>query len=309
MTTTNPPKKNYYPGLDYLRIAAIVMVTIQHVFSMINHYEWTTFHGISIGQLGVGLFCSISGFLAFANHKPPVSWLWERLFKLFPTYWLAMLFSFLVTWLAHVKTISMGLFVSQMFGIGFFTHGWNLVNIVSWFVSLILLCYGLAFVAKLSKHESLFLMTISVISVIILLNRWEVDLSRHIIAFAIGGIFAQSGKNLINKTFFWLALATLSVGALGDVQLSYSSLTLIALPLGISIHAVAGNLTRIVAQNIYEYFLLHGIFLNGAIRFFPGPELLKVIVGICMSLAAAILLKMTVALLMKSKRRHALQQT
>lgn len=309
MTTANPPKKNYYPSLDYLRIAAIVMVTIQHALSMTNHYEWTAFHGISIGQLGVGLFCSISGFLAFTDCKPPFSWLRIRLSKLFPTYWLAMLFSFLVTWLAHVKPISLGLFVSQMLGIGFFTHGWNLVNIVSWFVSLILLCYGLAFVAKLSRHASLFLVFISVVSVTILLNRWEVDLSRHIIAFAIGGLFAQSGKNLIIKTFFWLALAALSVGALVDVQLAYSSLSLLALPLGISFHATAGNLTRIVAQNIYEYFLLHGIFLNGAIRFFPGPDFLKVIAGICMTLAAALLLKMTAASLRESIRRHVLPQT
>ena len=56
----------------------------------------------------------------------------------------------LVTLLKY-KPVSFQLFILQLAGLGGFIHA-DIVNIAVWFISLILLCYGLAFVARLSCY-------------------------------------------------------------------------------------------------------------------------------------------------------------
>jgi len=280
-----------FAGLDYLRIFAMVLVTIQHALSVSNAYEMTSFAGISLGQVGVGIFCAISGFLAFRSDSlPPGLWLRKRLTGLFPAYWLAMLFSFAVTWATAAKPFDAAQFVSQMLGIGYFTHGWQLVNIASWFISLILLCYTLAFLAKLSTHPRTLLIVFCAAAVALLSTHREVDLSRHILTFCLAGCAATFANNYRAAALAAAGGILLAV-ALASLQFAYAgfSLCLLALALGLALASRPAASTT--AGYTYEYFLLHGIFLVGAARFVPGPALAKVAIGVGCSVIAAVMLK------------------
>jgi peptidoglycan/LPS O-acetylase OafA/YrhL len=282
----------HVPALDYLRLFAIVLVTLQHALSVLGRYDLTQVHGVSVGQLGVAIFCAISGYLAFSGGgDDPARWLLKRLRQLFPAYWLAMLFSFLVTWLFHVKAITPGLFLSQMLGLGFFTHGWALVNIVSWFISLILLCYLIAAIAKASRHPTAVLALASLVAWGLVFLHWEVDLSRHVLAFTLAGLLR------LEQPRAWLVAA----GSLPLLacppwpQFTYAVFALLLLAALPVWRVSAGRAVRGVADHVYEYFLLHGMFIAGGIRLLPASPVLGVALGIGASLVGAFALKQLLA--------------
>lgn len=260
--------------------------------SVLDLYAHTNVFGISFGQIGVALFCAISGFLAFGRGGEPVGrWFLARLQAIFPAYWLAMLFSFLVTWLFASKDFTAGQFVSQMLGLGFFTHGWQLVNVVSWFISLILLCYVVAAVARWSGQSMLVLMLTVALSAWLLATRAEVDLSRHILPFAYGGILRLLPTDRRHKVFPWLL--ALSLGwwiALGP-QFGYVAIGGMMLYLALLVRQPETKWIAKSSGYIYEYFLLHGIFLVGMTRFIPSHPLLGVAIAIAISIGCALLLR------------------
>lgn len=280
------------PGLDHLRFFAIILVTLQHALSVLNLYTYTSAFGVSFGQTGVALFCAISGYLSFGRGNETVGrWFLARLQAIFPAYWLAMLFSFLVTWLFSSKDFTGGQFVSQMLGLGFYTHGWQLVNVVSWFISLILLCYVIAAVARWSAQPMLVLMLAVVLSAWLVATRTEVDLSRHILPFAFGGILRLLPAARRHRTFPWLLAVAVAMWISFGPQFGYSAIAGLMLYLVTSARAPESKLLASSSGYIYEYFLLHGIFLVGMTRFIPSHPLLGVAIAIAISIGSAYLLK------------------
>src|SRR5450759_3280073 len=80
-----------YPIIDKLRVLAIVYVTAHHVITATGHERWPPL--VSLGDLGIGIFCAISGYLAFrprAVPLPPVLWLRQRLLRIYPAFWIVM---------------------------------------------------------------------------------------------------------------------------------------------------------------------------------------------------------------------------
>src|SRR5690349_3790071 len=116
---TKPP---HYAGLDAVRVLAIALVTLQHVVTLLKYDSYLTLGGLSIGQYGVAVFLFISGFLACQSRRPPFAWLAQRLGRLLPAYWIAMALCFAVTAAAGNKAFDTSQVLSQMAGLGFWTH-------------------------------------------------------------------------------------------------------------------------------------------------------------------------------------------
>lgn len=279
-------------GLDWLRLLAIALVTIQHVMSVTGHYDKTNVYLLSYGQTGVAIFCAISGYLAFSkSHETTRIWLKRRLLAIYPAYWLAMLFSFSLTWAFNAKPFTLWQFLSQMLGLGYFTHGWELINVVSWFISLILLCYLIAAFARWTRHP-LFVSAITILATTIFLSmKLEVDLSRHILAFALGGTLHLLPPKQ-NRILFPSLLACLAgLWWQASHQFGYAAISGGLLWIFILMPVPQHSWVEHTAKYTYEYFLLHGIFLVGMVRLAPFNAIIGIILALLSSMLAAVLLK------------------
>lgn len=280
---SSPEHRERVQGLDALRIAALMLVTWQHAASVLGAYAQTQWRGISPGQTGVAIFCAISGCLAFrATPRDTDQWLVRRMLGIFPAYWLVTMAAFAVALIADSgKSLSIGLFVSQMLGVGYFTHGWGLLNVVSWFISLILLCYLLSFVAWRSTHPVVFWAAVVVVAVLAASTRFEVVLSRHVISFALGALYARLTAR---GPWTFVAAALIGVGVLWDPQMFYPGAAILTLNLAVSGHLWEPSFVRRAAVYSYQYFLVHGMFLVAASKIVHSPLAL-----VALAVAAAML--------------------
>lgn len=287
-------------GLDSLRIFALFLVTWQHAASVFGAYAETQWHGISPGQTGVGLFCAISGYLAFrAAPANTANWFGRRLLSIFPSYWIVTVLAFAMTMIVGSnKPITFGLFASQMLGLGYFTHGWELVNVVSWFISLILLCYAFACAARQFSNPGIFWGLIVILALVAVTTRTEVALSRHVLAFALGALYSLRAAR---PSLVIVAAVLVGVGIWIDEQVFYSGFALLALSLAEAGWIWEPHIIRRVAAYTYEYFLVHGICLVAAARFIPSVPL-SILVAVTGACGAAVALHYLDAFL-KSQRR------
>lgn len=279
------------PGLDVIRLLALVLVTWQHAASVLGYYEQTQWRGVSPGQSGVAMFCAISGYLAFMKLPKDIgAWFLRRLQALFPSYWLVTIAAFVLTILVSGKETSLYLFISQMLGLGYFTHGWSLVNVVSWFLSLILLCYLLSVIAWKSSSPKLFWLIISALTILLVLLRIEVDLSRHILAFALGAIFVLTNLKL---SIMAISLIFVALPIYGEPQLFYAGAGILVLSLALAGWVPNATIFSRVAHYSYEYFLVHGIFIVGVARYISNP-FISMATAIIMAMGCAVFLKLFV---------------
>lgn len=255
----------YISSLDTLRILAMVLVTWQHYATVIGYFEQTQWRGISPGQTGVALFCAISGYLAMGDASAPRTWLWRRLAKIFPAYWVVTIAAFSAALVVPLsKPVTLVQFISQMLGTGFFTHGWELVNVVSWFISLILLCYLLLLGARRFPNPTLALILVVIVAAIAASSRIEVSLSRHILAFFLGAL-SQRAESRDALTLVSVILVI--VGCTVDPQLFYGGIGSLGLLVALRAPALGGRITQLLASYSYEYYLVHGLILFAAARF------------------------------------------
>ena len=190
MTVTNLQNRQNqrYPGLDILRLIAMILVTAQHAIVAATSIECTRVGGTSLGQYGVNLFCAISGFLVFQDQRTAGTWLQRRLMRLYPAYWLTVLFGFAINAFLKYKPASLQLFLLQLAGLGGFASA-NIVNIAVWFISLILLCYLLAFVARLSRHPAVVMILCVGVFAFLTLKPCGIRLAHvHLLAFCVASL-------------------------------------------------------------------------------------------------------------------------
>jgi len=277
----------------------MAVVAAQHGLTAVGHYEWTALgsSGMTIGQFGVAIFCAISGWFAVGGHGPTGSWLVARLARLFPAYWLTTLFAFGLA-LAMSRPITIGLFISQMAGTGFFTHGWDLVNVVSWFISLILLCYVLAAVARWSSRPGLMMALFCAVAVALVAFHLEISLSRHVIAFTAAAAARTSRRP---QMLLWLTVALAPLLAIQS-SFGYAIVALPALWLFRERIAIASALVTALADYTYEFFLVHGIFLAGAAKLTSSVPA-ALVIGLGCSVPAAYLVKRVVGRLTLAVRQ------
>ena len=273
-------------GFDHLRLLAMACVTVQHGLSVIGHYEWTQLlPGCTLGQFGVAIFCGLAGWFALDSRREPGDWMVARLIRLFPAYWVATLLAFALA-VGVGRPVTAGLFVSQMLGLGYFSHGMALVNVVSWFISLILLCYALTLLARLSPRPRLFMAAVSVGALALVLSGIEIVLARHVLAFAVAASVAASGRPKLAP----VAGSVVALAAIVEPGLMVAGVALVLIGLFRTRVRPAEAPVRVMAAHTYEYFLLHGLFLQAGVAVL-GLSAAGLAFGLLASMPAVILLK------------------
>lgn len=253
--------------IDILRLLAMVLVTAHHAVTLGGFGAWP--EPVNLGHMGVGLFCAIAGYLAFRSRKPTTAWAWDRLLRLYPAFWLATLAGYAATWATGYKPLSLKLFVAQMSGLAYFVTDRGLVNHATWFVSLILACYAWAWLAKISRLPRPMLVIGVAIGLAVML------LTRYRAAGASAALFCLVGQ--------WALLGAPVPQALSPRWL------------------------RVIADHVYEYFLVHGIFMVGAAMLFPNHRgLAALTLGVVGGVVGAVVLRQVTLLLLRCCRLNGL---
>ncbi|CAK0756791.1 Acyl_transf_3 domain-containing protein [Azospirillaceae bacterium] len=258
-------------SVEFLRLLAMTLITAQHAASVIGAYETTTIGPLQgcWGQFGVSVFMAISGWYSIGNDSPG-RWFVKRLMRLFPTYWIVTIFAFALAWKTG-RSFSGFQVLSQLFGLGFFTHGWNLVNVVSWYISLLLLCYAITALSRFFRRPTMILALAGGSALLLLLAHVEISLSRHVIAYCLAAAAATLGKQRL-----------LPIAAAALLTLTPFSASICYAVFGLTMLWIALNLQTcsrwsfhrtilFVSDYVYEYFLIHGICLVGAAKAISNP--------------------------------------
>lgn len=293
-------------GLDGLRVFAAVLMTAEHALSLAGLYRWTMIGSINVGQLGVSLFLGISAVLAVRSERPISRWVWRRLYRIFPAYWIVILASFVLTWSVHYRRFGVYQVISQLAGVGLFTHPDSLVNEPTWYISLILCCY-LGHVACRSTHWPALangVFAVGFLSLVLIGFRpW---ITMHMMTFFAVSAVASLWPGCLRNTRFLLA---------GLVSLLAAGIATGFAYLGIALLAIWGSLfvqresrcLRMAAKHVYEYYLIHGLALFGMIRVLELRTVFATMIGIAVAIIGAVLLQVGTEMTVVSIRRSALR--
>lgn len=266
-----------------------MLVTFQHAASLTDHDRWTTVASVNAGQLGVAIFLGISALLGATSKRPPVNWFAQRLRRLYPAYWAAMILSFAIVWIVGYKEFGPGQFFAQMLGIGLFTHPNNLINVPTWFISMLLLCYAGLFAAKISRRPLLVTIGLSAIGAYWSLRHQSWPWMHTITFFGTSVIALAVPKVKLIQTFLLGGAITLLLLPLSAV-FAYTALTFLLLGAVTPIVVVQPWISRVAAIS-YEYYLLHGVFLAGTTKTLPRHPAIAIVLGIGLAAIGAIVLQ------------------
>lgn len=275
-------------GFDYLRCLGLVLVLFQHQLSVLGCERYTFILGVNLGQLGVSVFLAVSGVLAWQSNREPDAWLIARLKTVYPAYWIATFFGFVTAAASGYKKITFYQFFSQFAGTGLFTHGMDLVNVATWFVSLLLALYLVVYVAKKLRLNDLFMFLLG--SILLFVSAFVSEYNPMILVHAATFVFAAvCVRNKHDKLWCFLCLVSLAflftkskiaVYPIISISLCHLSLRLPSAPM----------LVKVSAKYAYEFYLLHGIFLVGAGQVFKQLPMVSVPLGILSSICGAVFL-------------------
>lgn len=287
-----------HSGLDLARVAALVLVLAQHWLTVSGREHLTHVGRLNIGQAGVALFLALSGWLAASDSRPPLRWLWRRLSRLYPAYWIAIAVSFAVAATTGYKSFDVAQFVSQMAGVGYFTHGDRLVNVASWFVSLLLLCYAATFLCRLTRREDVAAAVLIAALTAAAAFRIEPFLCCHALTYFVALVVRSKASGRTASVLLVAVSAGASALAYWSATASFgnTSFGLLALGASLPVRAVPAGVT-VASGYAYEIYLIHGIFFVGAARRLHGPEVFKLATALVASSVAAVVLHFTAALL------------
>jgi peptidoglycan/LPS O-acetylase OafA/YrhL len=278
---------NRIDGFDYLRCFGLVLVLWQHQLSILGQDRFTWLGGLNLGQLGVSIFLAVSGILAVKNHREPLEWLLARLRTIYPAFWIATLFGFIATLVSGHKKFTIFQVLSQLAGTGLFTHGMNLINVATWFVSLLLALYLVVYVTKCFPFTEVSLFLIAIACLLVSITGYKPLLFVHAATFLLAAVSIGGKPSKWN----WYLLCSLPV-VLFVIKSSFAIYPAVSLCLCLLALQLppAPALVRMLSKYSYEFYLLHGIFLVGSHKIFNGIACLEIPVGIFSSMVAAVLL-------------------
>jgi len=292
-----PKSMDRVAGLDCLRVIALGLVVVFHVLCLMDREAWTQLGPMSMGSLGVTLFLGISGALIANESRDPTEWMFARLKKIYPAYWLATILAFLATAISGYKPVSLVQFLWQMSGIGL-GYIENLINVATWFIGLLLALYFSVFLARLTPYYEKLLEILAIGSAVLVMLNSSANYFGNCFAFY-GAILAFRTSRPAGSLLF------LSVPCivLSGYQAEFLSIAfvwgLLAACLGLQ---RAPSFIQWVSQYSYEFYLLHGVFLVGSMKLFKTQGFcfrsgIAMILGVIASMIAAIVLQKMVQLL------------
>ncbi len=277
-------------GFDYLRVLALGLVYLQHQFSVLEKLNWVEAFDLNLGQLGVAIFLAISGFLAAQSKREPVAWARARFKRVYPAYWAAILLSFAAAMFSGYKTFSLWQFFSQMAGTGLLTHRDTLINVASWFISLLIILYTQVFAARFLGKPYLYMTGVAIVGGAMLGSGVFPLIGAHVFIFCLGYLY-NNPKNTWGKWPFYLVVALLICLCPWFRNSAYCAMAFILLLLSGYIHRPS-RIISIISGLSYYFFLIHGIFLVGAQQLFGHMGwLLSIPAGVLGSVVAAYLMQ------------------
>ncbi|MCE2785277.1 MAG: acyltransferase [Pirellula sp.] len=282
-------------GFDWLRVLALLLVTVFHGLVLLDLQSWTRIAGMSLGSLGVSLFLALSGALIGNDNRPAFEWLVARLKKIFPAYWIATLLAFLATAASGYKPVSMVQFLWQISGIGLY-YSEDLINVATWFIGLLLTLYFSVFLARLTRYSDLIFQGISIGSAGLVLLHSSSGFFGSCLAF-FGGLLAFRTRVPV-KSLIALAIPSAVLSGADREFLCIATVwSLLAASLAIRrVPPVIGW----ISKYSYEFYLCHGIFLVGCLkllgtRTLSWQSVFALFVGILSAGFAAVLIQKAVS--------------
>jgi peptidoglycan/LPS O-acetylase OafA/YrhL len=271
-------------GFDVVRLAAMACVALQHALSVCGIEPRPLLGHLNLGQLGVTVFCTLSGYFALRpSGEPSWRWLARRLGRVYVPYWITLGAIFTANQAVGYKPVSLGLVVSEVLGTGYFTHGDRLVGVHVWFISLILVCYGFAVVLR-GRPWALFLAIVVAIALMPLAPAFL----RHLVSFLAGAVLATASRT--RGTAIGMALAGLAATLVVRGEFAYPTAGVLAL---LAARGIPGGSPRALAatsQATYEFFLVHGPIYLAISRVERSSWLGTLVVGTALAVVASWLL-------------------
>jgi peptidoglycan/LPS O-acetylase OafA/YrhL len=310
-----PARCNYWEGLNSVRLVALVLVSVQHALTLSGCDAWAKWGSLSPGQFGVALFLAVSGLLASESRRPPLDWLYQRLKRLMPTYWVALAASFVAVGILGNRSFDLYQIFAQFVGIGLFTHKDNLVNLPTWFISLLLVCYLGTVAARYSWKPWLYGTFMSIVLAVYVGFDSQPWLLSHLLTYAVASTAALAPRNLRGRIILPLSGLLVALAIWVQPAFAYTATALVAIELAVHLKASWWPV-RIAGEYSYEYFLVHGpIFYGAIIVLLAKQPLLAVLVAVPCSLIASAILHWGMVLMghllsrLKTARRPTLVKT
>lgn len=279
-------------GVNGIRSVALIWVFLQHLLSVTDNASWTNVGSFSIGQAGVALFLSISGLLAATSNKPANEWIYARAVKIYPAYWIATLGSLLLAGLFGYKRFGAFQVASQLLGTGLFTHPNNLVNIATWFISLLLAMYLLTYVAKLTQHDFPVMLIASFLLLAMILYGKANFLLAHALTYTLSYSWTKyCQRNGEQNHAIWITLLFF-IFVLWKPVLAYSLFAMVVVQV-FKQSRIQSRLLERLADISYEFYLVHGVVLVGTSLFLSASVFVCGPIGFVLSVLTARALRFT----------------
>jgi hypothetical protein len=282
-------KSGQLQGLNQLRFLAAGLVFTQHAISSSHADAWIDVAGFRIGRIGTAMFFLLSGFLAAATTRDPLTWLKSRIAVLFPPYWIVTIAGFILAGVTATKSFDVWQVVSQMAGTGYFTHGDHIVNVATWFVSPLLALYGVVTLIRLtSPRLALPLVIAATVASSLTIASDFAALHCHCVTFFMAFAVASIPDRNRTTAAACMAVSLLTL-CLFQPEFRYGTLAscLLVPALHVRKEIRACNWFSSIA---YEWFLVHGLCLAIVSHLTQLPTVIFV-VGAILSVIGAMVLK------------------
>lgn len=295
--------KSHLPGLDLLRVLAAILIYVQHAFSVTDNHDLNTLTNLRLGRLGTALLFAMSGYLAASTSRAPEQWLWRRLVRLYPAFWLVLAASFLGAAVTDRKSFDAWQVVCEFIGIGYFTH--SIVLVTVWFFSLILVMTVVIYLAHRFGH----LPVIGTAVCLIVVGSYRVELPAiDIFGFAMIYLIGYAMAVPSNAASVWVlpAVSLGTVAMLNHAGFRPQLCSIVLLALAVRPNWPTWRPATAFPPYAYEWFLSHGLCLQLVCLVTKNLWIVIPVAGI-LSIAVAVTLERIVhfalALIQRSRTR------
>jgi peptidoglycan/LPS O-acetylase OafA/YrhL len=260
-------------SLMYLRFIALLLVIYQHLSSNIHsqyHLE-TDFIGLNSGQFGVALFCGLSGYLSSHRFSSISNWIKKRFWKIYPTYWLVIFLCVFGNYILKYKEITLYSVFLQFLGLSYLVPSESLLNVSTWFITLIIFNYFIVIVLNFFSNKKLVILAIYIyigFFIILLMNDFHVGFFRQSLTFISCYYLSVMNKYKINfHKFLLLMFVYLTLSTFG-FETWYPFVSISVLVIFLKLNISNNYMVKFISDISYEIFLFHGPFIVLFLKFY-----------------------------------------
>lgn len=291
-------------GFDWLRVLALGLVLVFHISGLFDLETGRQIAGMSLGGLGVTLFLGISGALIGKDQRPAGDWIFARLKKIYPAYWIATILAFLATAISGYKPVSFVQFLWQMSGMGLF-YAEDLINVATWFIGLLLALYLSVFLARLTPYTDRILQILAMGAAILIGLNSSADYFSNSLAFY-GAILAFR----TSKPTLWLLSLSVPCVILSGLQFEFLQIAIVWVLLSVCLPIRKRSVfIQWISQYSYEFYLVDGIFLVGGMKLLKAQGFgirsgIAMLIGVIATTIAAIAIQKLSQFILKKIENH-----